>query len=48
MPDNKDSLSEVHIGSVSGGIHNSVIADRDVTTATITIGNNVTKVKKVS
>jgi hypothetical protein len=46
LADNKYSLSKVHIGSVSGSIYNSITADRDVTNATITIGNNTTKVKK--
>ena len=35
---NEESVSEVHIGNVTGGITNSIIAGRDVTNATITVG----------
>ncbi len=46
MASNGDSLSEVHIGDVSGGIHSSIIAGRDVTNATTTIGGQPTPADK--
>lgn len=42
----EESLSEVNIGNVSGGIHGSIIAGRDVTGATITIGGQPTPADK--
>jgi hypothetical protein len=36
----------VHFGSVSGGIHNSVVVGRDLTNATITLGGQPTKADK--
>jgi len=38
--------SSVHIGNVSGGIHGSIIAGRDVKNATITIGGQPTPADK--
>lgn len=46
MTNSNDSLSEVHIGNVSGGIHGSIIAGRDVKNATITIGGQPTPADK--
>ena len=46
MAGNGDSLSEVHIGNVSGGIHGSIIAGRDVKDVTITIGGQATPADK--
>jgi hypothetical protein len=46
MASNGESLSEVHIGNVSGGIHGSIIAGRDVSNATITLGGQPTPADK--
>ena len=46
MASKEESLSEVHIGDVTGGIHGSIIAGRDVTNATITIGGQPTPAAK--
>jgi len=46
MASKEESLSEVHIGDVTGGIHGSIIAGRDVTNATITIGGQPTPADK--
>jgi len=46
MTGNEESLSEVHIGNVTGGIHGSIIAGRDVKNATITIGGQPTPADK--
>ena len=46
MASNGDNLSEVTIGSVTGGIHNSVIAGRDVKNVTITLGGQETPADK--
>ena len=46
MASNGDSLSEVHIGNVSGGIQDSIIAGRDVKDVTITIGGQATPADK--
>lgn len=39
---NEDQIGGVHIGNVSGGIHSSIIAGRDVKNATITLGGQPT------
>jgi DNA repair exonuclease SbcCD ATPase subunit len=41
-----DTLSEVNIGNVSGGIHGSVIAGRDVSNVTISVGGQQTPADK--
>jgi hypothetical protein len=46
MTNKSESLSEVSIGDVSGGIHGSIIAGRDVSNATITIGGQPTPADK--
>lgn len=46
MADNHEPSSGVHIGTVSGGIHGSIIAGRDVTHATVTIGGQRTPADK--
>jgi hypothetical protein len=46
MAGNGESLSEVHIGNVSGGIHGSIIAGRDVSNATISLGGQPTPADK--
>jgi DNA repair ATPase RecN len=46
MSDNPESHSQVHIGNVTGGIHNSMIAGRDVSNATITLGGQPTSASK--
>ena len=46
MASKEESLSEVHIGDVTGGIYGSIIAGRDVTNATITIGGQPTPADK--
>ena len=46
MASKEESLSEVHIGNVSGGIHGSIIAGRDVKDVTITIGGQATPADK--
>lgn len=46
MTNKSESLSEVTIGDVSGGIHGTIIAGRDVSNATITIGGQPTPADK--
>jgi hypothetical protein len=46
MASKEDSLSEVHIGNVGGGIHGSIIAGRDVKDVTITLGGQATPADK--
>jgi hypothetical protein len=46
MASKDESLSEVHIGNVSGGIHGSIIAGRDVKNAVITLGGQATPADK--
>jgi hypothetical protein len=46
MTDDHEPSSGVHIGPVSGGIHGSIIAGRDVTHATVTIGGQPTPADK--
>jgi hypothetical protein len=46
MSNNPEPHSQVHIGSVTGGIHGSVIAGRDVSHATITLGGQPTAASK--
>jgi hypothetical protein len=46
MASEGDNLSEVRIGNVSGGIHSSIIAGRDVKNATITLGGQPTPADK--
>ena len=46
MRSNGDNLSDVRIGNVSGGIHGSVIAGRDVSHVTITLGGQATPADK--
>ncbi|MBI1877071.1 MAG: hypothetical protein HYR94_02340 [Chloroflexi bacterium] len=46
MASNEESYSEVRIGNVSGGIHDSIIAGRDVSKATITLGGQLTPADK--
>jgi hypothetical protein len=46
MASQEESLSEVHIGNVTGGIHGSIIAGRDVKNATITVGGQATPADK--
>lgn len=46
MSNNPEPHSQVHIGSVTGGIHGSVIAGRDVSNATITLGGQPTPASK--
>ena len=46
MPNNPEPHSQVHIGSVTGGIHGSIIAGRDVSNATITLGGQPTPASK--
>jgi molecular chaperone DnaK (HSP70) len=43
---NEESPSEVHLRNVSGGIHGSIIAGRDVTNATITLSGQPTPADK--
>ncbi len=46
MTNKGDSLSEVKIGNIGGGIHGSIIAGRDVSNATITLGGQPTQAGK--
>lgn len=46
MSNNPEPSSQVHIGSVTGGIHGSIIAGRDVSDATITLGGQPTPASK--
>ncbi len=46
MTGKHDDPSGVHIGNVTGGIHGSIIAGRDVSHATITIGGQPTTADK--
>src|SRR5262245_46430486 len=46
MPNNPEPQSSVHIGHVTGGITGSIIAGRDVSHATITLGGQPTPASK--
>src|SRR5262245_52167869 len=46
MPNNPEPQSSVHIGNVTGGITGSIIAGRDVSTATIPLGEQPTPASK--
>jgi len=46
MPNNPEPQSSVHIGNVTGGITGSIIAGRDVSHATITLGGQPTPASK--
>jgi hypothetical protein len=46
MAKHRDSKLGVQIGNVSGGVHNSIIAGRDVNHATIMVGGHPTPVDK--
>jgi methyl-accepting chemotaxis protein len=46
MSNNPEPSSEVHIGNVTGGIHGSIFAGRDVSHATITLGGQLTPASK--
>jgi len=46
MSTNPEPHSQVHIGSVTGGIQGSIIAGRDISHATITLGGQPTPASK--
>src|SRR5262249_2203771 len=46
MPNNPEPHSQVHIGSITGGIHGSIIAGHDVSNATITLSGQPTPASK--
>jgi ABC-type transporter Mla subunit MlaD len=46
MSNNPEPQSTVHIGNVTGGIHGSIIAGRDVSHATIALGGQPTPASK--
>src|SRR3712207_609212 len=46
MSNNPEPHSQVHIGNVTGGIHGSIIAGREVSNATITLGGQPTPASK--
>jgi len=46
MSNNPEPSSQVHIDSVTGGIHGSIITGRDISDATITLGGQPTPASK--